>query len=129
VVEVTGGSTNPTFEDAYPSIDPLAVNPANGLTYLMNYALGGTGPTSTPTLPVLTSDANSLTLTANIRNSGQGVTVVGQYAYDLAGPWADVDLTPTMASSSVANTTVQYFSQPVESNKPRKFLRFKVTKQ
>jgi autotransporter-associated beta strand protein len=129
VVQVTGGSTNPTFEDAYPSIDPLAVNPANGLTYLMNYALGGTGPTSTPTLPVLTSDANSLTLTANIRNSGQGVTVVGEYAYDLAGPWADVDLTPTMASSSVANTTVQYFSQPVESNKPRKFLRFKVTKQ
>jgi hypothetical protein len=102
---------------------------SNGLPNLMNYALGGNGPSSTPALPVLTSDANSLTLTANIRNSGQGVTVVGQYAYDLAGPWADVDLTPTMASSSVANTTVQYFSQPVESNKPRKFLRFKVTKQ
>ena len=126
VVKVT--SSGPTFDSLYTPGSENALG-SNGLSNLMNYALGGNGPSSTPALPVLTSDANSLTLTANIRNSGQGVSVVGQYAYDLAGPWADVDLTPTMASSSVANTTVQYFSQPVESNKPRKFLRFKVTKQ
>ena len=126
VVEVT--STGPTFASTYPPNSENSVS-SNGLQNLMNYALGGTGPDSSPALPVLTSDGATLTLTANIRNSGQGVSVVGQYAYDLAGPWADVDLTPTMASSSVANTTVQYFTQPVESNKPRKFLRFKVTKQ
>ena len=125
---VAAEPSGPTIVEAYSGKDPLAVNPDNGMTYLLNYAFGGSDTTA-PALPVLTSDANSLTLTANIRNSGQGVSVVGQYAYDLAGPWADVDLTPTMASSSVANTTVQYFSQPVESNKPRKFLRFKVTKQ
>jgi hypothetical protein len=129
VVQVTGGSADPTFESTYGSINPLEINPANGLTYLMNYALGGTGPSSNPALPVLTSSASSLTLTANIRNSGQGVNVVGQYAYDLAGPWNDVNLTPTGASSSVNNTTVKSFSQAVESDKPRKFLRFKVTKQ
>ena len=128
VVQVTDAPTGPTFDSLYTPGSENGLG-SNGLPNLMNYALGGNGPSSTPALPVLTSDANSLTLTANIRNSGQGVTVVGQYAYDLAGPWADVDLTPTMASSSVANTTVQYFSQPVESNKPRKFLRFKVTKQ
>jgi len=129
VVQVTGGSADPTFESTYGSINPLEINPANGLSYLMNYALGGTGPSSNPALPVLTSSASSLTLTANIRNSGQGVNVVGQYAYDLAGPWNDVNLTPTGASSSVNNTTVKSFSQAVESDKPRKFLRFKVTKQ
>jgi hypothetical protein len=125
VVEVTGGSTEPTFEDTYSDTDPEAIDSVNGLAYLMNYALGGTGPGSNPALPVLTSDASSLTLTANIRNSGQGVSVVGQYAYDLAGPWTDVALTPTGVSSSVANTTLKSFSQAVESNKPRKFLRLK----
>ena len=128
VVQVTDAPTGPTFDSLYTPGSENGFG-SNGLQNLMNYALGGTGPSSNPALPVLTSSASSLTLTANIRNSGQGVNVVGQYAYDLAGPWNDVDLTPTMASSSVANTTVQYFSQPVESNKPRKFLRFKVTKQ
>jgi autotransporter-associated beta strand protein len=125
VVQVTDGPTDPTFEGTYAGINPLAINPANGLSYLMNYALGGTGPSSSPALPVLTSNASSLTLTANIRNSGQGVVVIGQYAYDLAGQWYDVVLTPTGASSSVENTTVKSFSQAVESGRPRKFLRLK----
>jgi fibronectin-binding autotransporter adhesin len=128
VVQVTDAPTGPTFDSLYTPGSENGLG-SNGLPNLMNYALGGNGPSSTPALPVLTSDANSLTLTANIRNSGQGVNVVGQYAYDLAGPWNDVTLNPTGASSSLANTTVQYFTQPVESNKPRKFLRFKVTKQ
>jgi autotransporter-associated beta strand protein len=127
VVEVTDGPTVPTFEDTYKGINPLAINPANGLSYLMNYALGGTGPSSSPALPVLTSSASSLTLTANIRNIGQGVVVIGQYTYDLAGQWYDVALTPTGASSSVENTTVKSFSQAVEPGQPRKFLRLKAT--
>ena len=127
VVQVTDGPTDPTFEGTYAGINPLAINPANGLSYLMNYALGGTGPSSSPALPVLTSNASSLTLTANIRDSGQGVVVIGQYAYDLVGQWYDVALTPTGASSSVENTTVKSFSQAVESGRPRKFLRLKAT--
>jgi hypothetical protein len=124
VVQVTDAPTSPTFNSLYTPGSENELG-SNGLQNLMNYALGGTGPNSTPTLPVLTSDGNSLTLTATIRNSGQGVSVVGQYAYDLAGPWTDVALTPTGVSSSVANTTVKSFSQAVESNKPRKFLRLK----
>jgi autotransporter-associated beta strand protein len=132
VVEVTDGAAGPTFDSLYgpgTEKDPGS----NGLSNLMNYALGGTGPDSNPTLPVLTSNGTSLTgmsltLTANIRNSGQGVSVVGQYAYDLAGPWTDVDLTPTVAPSTVENTTVQSFTQDVESDKPIKFLRLKATK-
>jgi autotransporter-associated beta strand protein len=129
VIVTSTEPTGPTFESAYPTIsDPSEINPANGLSYLMNYALGGTGPSSTPALPVLTSDGTSLTLTANIRKSGQGVrNVVGEYAYDLAGQWYEVVLTPTEAST-VENTTVQFFTQPVESDKPKKFLRLKATK-
>jgi autotransporter-associated beta strand protein len=125
VVQVTEAPTGLTFEGAYPGIDPLAINPANGLAYLMNYALGGTGIGSNPALPELTSDGTSLTLTANIRNSGQGVNVVGEYTYDLAGTWTEVALTPTGASSNVENTTVKSFSQDVEPGQPRKFLRLK----
>jgi autotransporter-associated beta strand protein len=128
VVQVNDSPTGPTFDSLYTPGSENGLG-SNGLQNLMNYALGGTGPSSNPALPVLTSSASSLTLTANIRNSGQGVNVVGQYAYDLAGPWNDANLTPTGVSSSVNNTTVKSFSQAVESDKPRKFLRFKVTKQ
>jgi hypothetical protein len=126
---VTGGSTEPTFEDTYSGIDPEAIDSVNGLAYLMNYALGGTGPGSNPALPVLTSGANSLTLTANIRNSGQGVSVVGEYTYDLAGDWTEMGLTATGATPSVENTTVKSFSISVEPGQARKFMRFKVIKQ
>jgi autotransporter-associated beta strand protein len=123
-------SAGPTFESVYPDIiDPSEIDPANGLAYLMNYALGGTGLGSNPALPVLTSDANSLTLTANIRNSGQGVSVVGEYTYDLAGDWTEMGLTATGATPSVENTTVKSFSISVEPGQARKFMRFKVIKQ
>jgi len=127
---ISSGSTGPTFEGAYPGIDPLAINPANGLAYLMNYALGGTGPSSNPALPVLTSDGTRLTLTANIRDTGQGVNVVGEYTYDLAGTWTPVELTVvTGATSTVPNTTVKAFSQDIEAGQPRKFMRLKAIKQ
>jgi hypothetical protein len=127
VVQVT--SSDPTFEDTYPGNDPEAIDSVNGLAYLMNYALGGTGPGSNPALPVLTSDASSLTLTANIRNSGQGVSVVGEYTYNLAGDWTEMGLTATGANPSVENTTVKSFSISVEPGQPRKFMRLKVTRQ
>ena len=130
VVEVTDGPAVPTFEGAYPGIDPLAINPANGLAYLMNYALGGTGLSSTPALPVLTSDGTRLTLTANIRDTGQGVNVVGEYTYDLAGTWIPMELTVvTGATSTVPNTTVKAFSQDIEPGQPRKFMRLKAIRQ
>jgi autotransporter-associated beta strand protein len=103
---------------------------ANGLKNLMNYALGGTGPSSTPAAPVFSISGTILTLTGNIRNDDNSLTVIGQYAYDLNGPWTDVvNLEPTTgATSTVANTTVKSFTQEVESGQPRKFMRFKVSK-
>jgi fibronectin-binding autotransporter adhesin len=126
-LQVIVTSAGPTFNSLYGEGNENELG-SNGLSYLMNYALGGTGPGSNPALPVLTSSGTSLTLTANTRNSGQGVSVVGQYAYDLAGQWTDVDLTPGV-SSSVANTTVQSFTQNVEADRPKKFMRFKAIKQ
>jgi hypothetical protein len=81
---------------------------------------------------VVVGSANGLT-TINLMavpepSTGQGVVVIGQYAYDLAGQWYEVALTPTGASSSVANTTVKSFSQPVESGRPKEFMRFKATR-
>ena len=126
VIVTSSAPVGPTFASTYPSGSENTVG-SNGLQNLMSYALGGTGPGSTPALPVLTSDGTNLTLTANIRNDGQGVGVVGQYAYTLDGPWNDVTLTPTGATSTVANTTVKAFSQAIETGQPRKFLRFKAT--
>ena len=109
---------------------------ANGLKNLMNYALGGTGPSSTPAAPVFSISGTTLTLTGNIRNDDsslnfQGIVggkVLGQWAYNLEGPWTDVELTATGATSTVANTTVKSFTQTVESGQPRKFMRFIVSK-
>ena len=101
---------------------------ANGLKNLMNYALGGTGPSSTPAAPVFSISGTTLTLTGNIRNDDNSLTIIGQYAYDLNGPWTDVELTATGASSTVANTTVKSFTQTVESGRPKKFMRFQVSK-
>jgi len=129
VVQVTDRAAGPTFEDAYRGIDPLAINPANGLAYLMNYALGGTGPSSTPALPVLTSDGTSLTLTANIRDTGQGVNVVAEYTYDLAGEWRTDQVSITPGETVVANTKLTSFSIQVESGRPKKFMRLKAIKQ
>jgi len=119
-------SSGPTFGTTYPVGSEDFIGP-NGLKNLMSYALGGTGPSSTPALPVLTSDGTRLTLTANIRMDGQGVRVVGEYAYSLDGPWNPVDLTATGAPSTVPNTTVKAFFQDIESGQPKKFLRLRAT--
>ena len=108
---------------------------ANGLKNLMNYALGGTGPSSTPAAPVFSVSGTTLTLTGNIRNDDsslnfQGIVggkVLGQWAYNLEGPWTDVELTATGATPTVANTTVKSFTQTIESGQPRKFMRFIVS--
>jgi hypothetical protein len=128
--------TGSTFDTTYVAGTEQEVGP-NGLRNLMNYALGGTGSSSSPALPVLTSDGSGLTLTANIRNDDsslnfQGIVggkVVGQWAYNLEGPWTNVQLTPTVGSTSaVPNTTTKSFTQSVDPSQPRKFLRIQVTK-
>jgi len=124
--------TGSTFDTIYPPGSEEVVGP-NGLKNLMNYALGGTGSSSSPALPVLTVGANGLTLTANIRNNDSSLNmpgkVVGQWARSLEGTWTDFPLTDVIgATSSVNNTTVKSITVPIEAGEPRKFLRIKVSK-
>ena len=123
---VIGGST---FDATYTPGSEEAVGP-NGLKNLMNYALGGTASNPSPELPVLTVGASGLTLTANIRNDdNSGLTVDGEYADSLEGPWYEVkqeEWNPD-ANSSVPYLTVRSFTRAFGSQ-PRQFLRFRVTK-
>jgi hypothetical protein len=122
--------TGSTFDTTYVAGTEQEVGP-NGLRNLMNYALGGTGSSSSPALPVLTVGVNGLTLTANIRNDdNSGLTVDGEYADSLEGPWTKVkqDEWNPDANSSVPNLTVKSFTRAFGSQ-PRQFLRFRVTKQ
>ncbi len=91
---------------------------------LMNYALGGAEPSSNPVLPVLTVEGNILTLTATGRSDDSSLRFYGQWTTDLSGAtdrWEDhtVELSPPNL----------LFSQGVETDKPRKFMRLKVTRQ
>ena len=130
-VKLVKSVTGSTYETYYAAGSEAQVG-SNGLPNLMSYALGGTGASSSPALPVLTIGSNGITLTANIRNDDSNLNlpgkVVGQWAYNLEGPWNDVQLTPTGSTSAVPNTTTKSFTQPVDPSQPRKFLRFKVTK-
>jgi autotransporter-associated beta strand protein len=121
-----------TFGSIYPPGSEETVG-SNGLQNLMNYALGGTGPSSSPALPVLTSDGNAIMLTANIRNDDSSLNlpgkVVGQWAESLEGDWIDIPASAVIGvTSSVDKTTVKRITVLIEEGKPRKFLRFKVSK-
>jgi autotransporter-associated beta strand protein len=121
-VTVTELVTGSTFASLYPANSEATLG-TNGLSNLMNYALGGTGVNSSPSLPQLTVGFNGLTLTGNVRAGVQGET-----ATSLSGPWTRVDLNETGATSAVLNTTVKSFTIPIDPAVPKKFLRFTVTK-
>jgi autotransporter-associated beta strand protein len=125
-VTVTELVTGSTFASLYPAGSEATVG-INGIKNLMNYALGGTGESSTPALPVLTTGVDGLTLTANVRSDDTTLSVKGQYATDLSGPWTDVTL-PEGTTSSVANTKIKSFTIAIDPAQPKKFLRFTVTK-
>jgi len=132
-VKLVKSVTGSTYETYYAAGSEAQVG-SNGLPNLMSYALGGTGASSSPALPVLTIGSNGITLTANIRNDDSNLNlpgkVVGQWAYNLEGPWNDVELTSTGSTSAVPNTTIKSFTQSVEltPTRPKKFLRIQVTK-
>jgi hypothetical protein len=98
---------------------------ANGLSNLMNYALGQNGPlVSFPATPALSTDSNAMTLTAKARTDDSSLKFYGQWTYDLsANDWELVghstELTPPDLS----------YSQAIDPNVSTKFIRFKVLKQ
>jgi autotransporter-associated beta strand protein len=122
-VILTSTSAGPTFATTYPEGSENAIG-QNGLKNLMSYALGGTGPSSNPALPVLTVNGSVLTLTATGRNDDPSLRFYGQWTTDLSGA------TDSFENNSVELTPPNLsFSQSVETGKPRKFMRLKVTKQ
>ena len=130
-VILTVNAAGPTFATAYPGIELTNVAP-NGLTYLVNYAFGGTS-SNAPKLPEQdTSDPTKLTLVAYVRTNDTGtppLSVKGQTNNSLDG-WS----TNTFGPSSVTNdlsgppgTQKQIFSVTNNGN-DRLFLRLKVSK-
>ena len=131
VVKVTSTvPAGPTFDSAYPAGTTMTDMAPNGLTYLMNYALGGSSTTSA-TLPSQdTSDPTKLTLVAYVRtdNSVGTLSVVGEKGdslsnFDTANPIPGE--VPNDQSTAPAGTQKRIFSVPANSD--RLFLRLKAT--
>jgi hypothetical protein len=113
------------------------VNPTNvgsdGLAYLMKYALGGTNTNDTVTLPTVSQNGTTLTMTAVVRTNDTNLTIVGQTLTDLTGTWATI----SPNSNGVASTNTNSSGVPVgcqrrdfnvdEGTNKRTFLRLKAS--
>ena len=117
--------TGSTFTNAFGSLNPTNVG-ADGLAYLMKYALGGTNTNDKVSLPTVALNGSNLTLTAVVRTNDTNVQIVGQWITGLGGTWSNV---PTMYGTASANTNNvpngcqrRDFSVPKDANS-RLFLR------
>ena len=129
VVKVTSNvPAGPTFESAYPAGTTMTDVAPNGLTYLMNYAFGGSSIRSA-TLPSQdTSDPTKLTLVAYVRtdNAVGTLSVVGEKGDTLSNFDTDNPILGEVAndqSTAPAGTQKRIFSVP--ANGDRLFLRLK----
>jgi len=113
------------------------VNPTNvgldGLAYLMKYALGGTNTNDSVTLPTVSLNGSTLTMTAVVRTNDTNLTVVGQSLTDLTGTWTTISpnsqgvaSTNTNGSSVPAGCQRRDFTVDGGTNK-RTFLRLKAS--
>jgi len=131
-IEVAAAPVGSTFAGAYPGASMTDVAP-NGLTYLANYAFGGT-ETTPATLPVQdTSDPTKLRLVVVFRTDDSTLplnALGGETTADLASGWSasgvsvenSTDLSPTPAN------TVRKVISVDRGSDPKKFLRATVTK-
>jgi IPT/TIG domain len=126
-ITVTNMAEGSTFEEAYPDRKLTDIAP-NGLTYLANYAFGGSEGI-TPTLPIMdSSDPTKLKLVVVVRTHDVSIVVVGQTTTDLAGGWSTsgVSVFSTADASVPGNTARMVFS--VDRSGSKRFLRATITK-
>jgi autotransporter-associated beta strand protein len=132
ILSILQGSTGPTFEDAYPGGVNMTDIAPNGLTYLVNYAFGGSS-TNPAKLPMQdTSDPSKLTLFAYVRtnNASGTLNVVGEKgatldSWDTNNPIAGVAAQDQ--SDAPSGTRKRIFS--TTNSGDRLFLRLKTTLQ
>jgi autotransporter-associated beta strand protein len=132
ILSILQGPTGPTFEDAYPGGGNMTDIAPNGLTYLVNYAFGGSS-TNPANLPMQdTSDPSKLTLVAYVRtnNASGTLNVVGEKgatldSWDTNNPIAGVAAQDQ--SDAPSGTQKRIFS--TTNSGDRLFLRLKTTLQ
>lgn len=128
-VTIVVNAAGPTFESSYTN--GLTEIAPNGLTYLVNYAFGGT-KTNDAKLPSQdTSDPTKLTLVAYVRtNNASGTLLVkGEKGSSLSGFDTNNPIDGVPAGDNLGapdGTQKQIFSVP--NNGDRLFLRLRVTK-
>jgi hypothetical protein len=111
------------------------VNPTNigtdGLAYFMKYSLGGTNTNDKVSLPTVSINGSTLTMTAVVRTNDTNVQIVGQWITDLTGTWSDIPTNPNGTASTKTNNVPtgcqrRDFSVEKDTNS-RLFLRLKAS--
>ena len=132
-VSLTVNSAGSTFEGAYPGKIMTDIAP-NGLSYLANYAFGGSDGVA-PTLPIMdNSDPTKLRLVVVFRTDDPTLPLSGlggETTMDLAGSWSTsgVSVGPSTDASPVpANTVRKVISVVRGSEESKRFLRATITK-
>jgi hypothetical protein len=117
-----------TFSGAYAGRALTEVAP-NGLTYLVNYAFGGSDTTAA-TLPVQdTSDPTKLKLIVVVRTDDPSVSVGGQTSTSLTGGWSATGV--TVADGDNTGLPADRARKVISVDRgtdPKKFIRVSVTK-
>jgi len=122
---------SPTFSGLFGSgVDPAGIG-TDGLAYLMKYALGGTNTNDKVSLPTVSINGSTLTMTAVVRTNDTNVQIVGQWIPDLTGTWSNTPTNPYGRASTNTNNVPtgcqrRDFSVEKDTNS-RLFLRLKAS--
>jgi hypothetical protein len=123
-VTVTGGVTGLTCEDAYLGKNPASIAP-NGMTYWLNWALGGSDSNS-PIMPTLNTDnSGQLTYIVYVHTNDSRLNLTCQ-----ASPSLDFDSVSPVSSYVVVSPSdapagMQKRVYTINTDTERKFLRLK----
>jgi hypothetical protein len=127
VVQVSGSGGGSSFEQAYPGRVKTDVAP-NGLTYLVNYAFGGSTNNEAKLPQQVISDPAQLTLVAYVRTNDPSVTVTPERGSSLTN-WVTDSISTNYPTDTPApaGTEKRSYSTPISTNNPRMFLRLRAT--